>query len=70
MENYFNHKSVADLIDSVVNGKGSEEKVSLEKVLAFDGLVDPFTTEFRCDNCYAKFKEQFKTNKGRAVVIC
>ena len=33
MENYFNHKSVADLIDSVVNGKDKKEKVSLEKVL-------------------------------------
>jgi len=37
---------------------------------AKDGLVDPFTAEFRCDNCYAKFKEQFKRNNGRSVVRC
>lgn len=48
MNNYFNYKSTADLIDSVINRKSTntkktEEEISLELILAFDGTFnDPF----------------------------
>ena len=32
------------------------------------GIPDPFTAEFRCDNCYGKFIEKYK-NKPKKVVI-
>lgn len=28
-----------------------------------NGIADPFTTIFRCDDCYKKFKEDYNNDK-------